>query len=198
MKTKHNIDTEMSAQNCGTKEQGGVSPEANTDKTLPVSPVFELKKIMVPVDFSSCSQKAVHYAIPFAKKFGAELVLLHVVEPLVLLGAPEGVTEEVVESTEDVQQRLQNMRKLVPADIATKTLVRQGSPHFEIIEVAKEFGIDLVILSTHGRTGLEHVLIGSTAERVVRRLGCPVLVVREHEHDFIHVANFTEETEVAI
>lgn len=180
------------------KEPAGLSPEAQADTTVPVSPVFELKKILVPVDFSSCSQKALHYAIPFAKKFGAELLLLHVVEPLVLVGAPEGMTEDVVESTEDVQNRLRGVRESVPADIATRTLVRAGSPHFEIIGVAKEFGVDLVILSTHGRTGLEHVLIGSTAERVVRRLGCPVLVVREHEHDFIHVANFAEETEVAI
>ena len=66
-----------------------------------------------------------------------------------------------------------------------KTLVRTGSPADEIVDAAKEMGVDLIILSTHGRTGLKHLLLGSMTENVVRRAPCPVLVVREREREFV-------------
>jgi universal stress protein A len=68
---------------------------------------------------------------------------------------------------------------------AAETLLRVGRPETEILNTAREIDCDLIILSTHGRTGLAHVFMGSTAEQIVRRAGCPVLVVREREHEFL-------------
>jgi nucleotide-binding universal stress UspA family protein len=150
-------------------------------------PAFQLKKILVPVDFSKCSAKALEYAVPFARQFGSELVLLHVIPPAVMLQTSEFATQGIYESMEAAKESLERMRQSVGDEISSRSLVRNGSPHVEIIDAAKELDIDLIILSTHGRTGLAHILLGATAERVVRRAGCPVLVVREHEHQFIHV-----------
>lgn len=155
-----------------------------------VLPVFQLKKILVPVDFSECSRKALQYAIPLARQFGAELTLLYVMEPLVLLPTAEALPQVMAESAEDAQASLEILRETVGDDLACQTLVRDGSPHLEIVDAAKALDIDLIILSTHGRTGLGHILLGGTAEKVVRRAGCPVLIVREHGHEFIHVGGF--------
>lgn len=181
----------------GMGEDLPLSPK-ETPRTQPASTkgaemqrVFQLKKILVPVDFSKCSIKALQYAIPFARQFGAELTLLHVIQPAVVLQSSEMMLPGVPESTEDALQSLEELRKSIREDIASKSLVRTGSPHIEILDAAKELDIDLVVLSTHGRTGLSHILLGNTVEKVVRRAGCPVLVVREHEHEFINVVEFT-------
>jgi len=157
-------------------------PTEATGKAAANGPAFELKKILVPVDFSDCSRKALRYALSFARQFGAELTLLHVVQPY--LPVAEMALVET-ESTEDAHEALQELRGLVGDEVPCRTLVRTGSPPYEILGAAKELGIDLLILSTHGRSGLEHVLMGSTTDKVVRQAGCPVLVVREHEHEFI-------------
>jgi len=173
----------------GAKETPASPPEPGRAEA--VLPVFQLKKILVPVDFSSCSKKALQYAIPLARQFGAELMLLHVIEPAVVLPMSETLPQVIVEPDETARQNLEEFREAVGEGISSKTLMRSGSPHLEILDAAKELDIDLVILSTHGRTGLSHVLLGGTAEKVVRRLACPVLVVREHEHEFIRVGDFT-------
>jgi nucleotide-binding universal stress UspA family protein len=74
------------------------------------------------------------------------------------------------------------------ADLQTEPIIRLGTAHTEIVRIARELGIDLIILSTKGRTGLAHVFLGSTAEKVVRHASCPVLVVREHGRDFVEAA----------
>jgi universal stress protein A len=150
-------------------------------------PVFKLKHILVPVDFSACSQKALQYAIPFARQFGARLTLLFVVQPYLPVadmvpldvGAIEGQMRETGE------KELAALRKSIEPDVTAATVLRVGQPHLEIVRAARELKADLVIVSTHGRTGLSHVLMGSTTERVVRHAGCPVLVLREHEHEFL-------------
>lgn len=152
-----------------------------------MAPVIHLKKILVPVDFSKASKKALQYANSFAGQFGAELTLLHVIQPAVTAPAFDTLPQELAETTEDAERSLADFRSTVDDGILTKCLIRKGSPHMEIIDLAKELEVDLVVLSTHGRTGLSHVLLGSTAEKVVRRAGCPVLIVREHEHEFIDV-----------
>lgn len=150
-------------------------------------PIFRLKKVLVPVDFSKCSLKALQYAIPFVRQFGAELTLLHVITPVVLLHASEALPQGTAESTACAQQSLEDLRSSLDPGISAKTVVRTGSAHLEILDAAKELDIDLAILSTHGHTGLGHFLMGNTVEKVVRRIGCPVLVVREHEHEFIRI-----------
>jgi nucleotide-binding universal stress UspA family protein len=169
---------------------GGVAVELGPEETRftvlqgPL-PAFRLKKIMVPVDFSECSNKAIQYAVPFAKQFGAEVVLLHLVEPYPQV--PEMAPIDI-ENLQDAKKQMEACRR-ASCSISVKTLVRVGEATTGIIEAAKELDIDLIILSTHGRTGVARVFLGSTAERVVRLAPCPVLVVRERERDFVAEAN---------
>jgi len=146
-----------------------------------------IKKILVPMDFSDCSQKALEYAIPFAMQFGAKLILLHVVEPYVPMPDVTTVDWGVIDAQlrESAQEQLKRLRQSLGKEVKSEAEFRFGRPEFEIVQLAKELDIDLIILSTHGRTGLAHAFLGSTTERVVRHAGCPVLVVREREHDFV-------------
>jgi len=156
-------------------------------------PLFQLSRILVPLDFSDCSKKALDYAIPFARQFGAELTLLHVVKPYPPIAEMGPVDPETLQ---DEQTNLEALRGVVGTAVPAKTFVRVGDPDVEIIQAAKDHRIDLIILSTHGRRGLNRLLLGSTAEKVVRQAGCPVLIVRENEHDFI-VSGSTNMTENA-
>ena len=173
------------------ENRGGVRVELGPQETqLPTSETspreqteFALKEILVPVDFTECTDKALSYALPFARQFGASLTLLHVVEP-VLAAASEAVLVEVP-SDDDVKRALANLRTRLEEQTQCRTILRKGNAVKEIIDVASEQNCDLIILSTHGRTGLDRLISGSTAEKVVRRAGCPILVVRPHEHDFV-------------
>ena len=147
---------------------------------------FKLKKILVPVDFSDCSIKALEYAIPFAKQFDAELVLLNVIEPYPPVPQMELVDVEMIQ---DSLRDLETLREEVGDDILCRSDVRTGIPHVEIVQEAKQNGIDLIILATHGYKGLSHVFLGSTAEKVVRNAPCPVLTVRQSEREFVSPQN---------
>jgi nucleotide-binding universal stress UspA family protein len=154
----------------------------------PATSPFRLKKILVPIDFSDCSKKALQYAIPLAEQNGAALTLLYVVSTNYTVGEYGGIDyasleAEILASGEKELCKLvvDEVRGEVPAD----TIVRTGSPALSIIEAAQSLAADLIVVSTHGRTGLKHALLGSVAEHVVRRAPCPVLVVREEEHEFV-------------
>ena len=88
-------------------------------------------------------------------------------------------------SREFGEEELQILRQSIQTEISCSTILKFGKAYREIVDVAKENGVDLIIISTHGYTGLSRALLGSTTEQVVRRAGCPVLVVREIEHDFL-------------
>jgi len=156
------------------------------DSSLPPVPLQELRlnRILLPVDFSDCSRKAMTYASSFARQFQAELLLLHAVEP----AAPAAMAAEFVppegESLEEAAKLLATWRNTCGAP-SSKAVIRTGVAHQEIVRAAEEGNVDLIVIGTHGRRGLVHFLLGSTAERVVREAGCPVLVVREREHDFV-------------
>lgn len=167
----------------GTKVTQLPPPFGDKEMT-PAMPSFKLKQILVPVDFSQCTEKALLYAVPFARQFGAALTLLHVVEPPYLPASEMGVVVEV-ESREDAQKELEKLGTRLAATVPCQTVIRKGSAQIETIDAAKALGSDLIILGTHGRTGVERLLMGSTVEKVVRRAGCPILIVRPHEHDFI-------------
>lgn len=154
----------------------------------PDSTLLNLKKILVPSDFSPASEKAFKYALRFAKQFETELTLLHVLEPL----PPSfmGITPAPALSEKDRASVEKNLRVLVASARAVgvtraKSTVRTGLASHEILEAAKELDVDLIVIATHGFTGWKHFCIGSTAERVARAAPCPVLVVREKEHEFI-------------
>jgi len=154
-----------------------------------VPALLGIKSILVPTDFSAPSKKALDYAVPFAEQFGAKLTLLHVVEPV---ATPDFANSFPLMMENDkvmaaCKAHLQSLvkQKAIDPKLVEKTLVRQGRSFHEIVDAARTLKMDLIIISTHGYTGLKHALLGSTAERVVRHAPCPVLVVRECEREFV-------------
>jgi universal stress protein A len=151
---------------------------------------IELSRILVPIDFSEHSKKALQYAIPFAEQFKASIDLLYVVEPTIYpadfsfgqVGFPNVEDELRERGAEELKSLIaKEIGKRVPA----KQVIRTGKAFYEIREYAREESMDLIIIATHGHSGVEHVLFGSTAEKVVRHAPCPVLVVRMGEKEFV-------------
>jgi universal stress protein A len=143
---------------------------------------MRLTRILVPVDFSASSEAAVNYALELARPFEAAVHLLNVVEDPLAAGvwSAQAYTAEIaglqVNLVRDAEARL---RESVPPGAATvSTEVRTGRAERQILDVARERSIDLIVMGTHGRTGIAHVVMGSVAERVVRHAPCPVLTVR--------------------
>ena len=166
--------------------------------------MIALKHILVPTDFSETSDAAVRYGIAFAKAFHATLHLLHVASRQDLEVMLEGyrvVEAELPDSTtcalalEDVIEKGQEEllgRLLTDQDrqgLTTKYVLQEsdaaGGPSVEIVRYAQSQEIDLIVLGTHGGGAMAHMLMGSVAERVVRKAPCPVLTVRHHEHEFL-------------
>jgi nucleotide-binding universal stress UspA family protein len=146
------------------------------------------QRILVPVDFSTPSLKAVRYAVAFAERSGATIQLVNVVEPPFILGDPQNAALLLPgqEAIKDAQERLLNLAvEVARGAVPVVTQVRQGKPCQEIVALAEEMKADLIIIATRGYTGFKHVLLGGTAERVVRQAPCPVLTVRERECEFI-------------
>ncbi len=149
-----------------------------------------LRKILVPHDFSDYSLHALKYAVTFAGHFKSELIILHVVEPIVYpadfsfgqVSIP-AMEEEIRKHSEE--QLGEVITTKVPSEINAVALIKTGKPFVEIIDVAKQENVDLIVISSHGRTGMDHVLFGSTADKVVRKAPCPVLTIRPHEHEFV-------------
>lgn len=143
-----------------------------------------IKKILVPVDFSDYSKHALRYAIDFAKHFNAEIVLISVIEPMIY-PADFSMGQVAIPATdqnlhERIEKELEELEKQEIADkVKSKRIIKSGKPFYEINETAREENIDLIIIATHGHTGVEHLLFGSTAEKVVRKAPCPVLSLRE-------------------
>lgn len=143
---------------------------------------LRIKSILVPLDFSAPSKKALDYAVAVAKQFRAKLTLLHVVEPVGtadFAAAFPLVMEDdklMAAAKRELETTVKSAR--IPRSMLEMVLVRFGRSFHEIAEAARTRKVDLVIISTHGYTGLKHVLLGSTTERVVRHAHCPVLVVR--------------------
>ncbi len=186
MKTKSHV-TKTAKKNVKTTTAKRVRTQAK--KSLLSSIV--LKKILVPIDFSEHSKKALQYAIPFAKAFQASLTLLYVVEPTVYpadfsfgqIGFPD-IEAELREKGERELHTLAN--ETIHGVVPSATIVKVGLPFVEVISYAQKEEIDLIVAATHGHTGVEHILFGSTVEKIVRKAPCPVLVVRTDEHDFIN------------
>jgi universal stress protein A len=174
------------------KGEGRSATEPRKSPALvPLVPAhIQIKSILAPVDFSNQSMKAVHYALSFAEQYGARIILLNVVEPAVYPSELGYIPSEIEALHENVmtgaRERLQSLvRDQLPRGIPVEQQIRVGSPYLEITAAARELDVDLIVVATHGYTGLKHVFLGSTAERVIRHASCPVLTVREREHDFV-------------
>ena len=142
-----------------------------------------IRRVLVPTDFSKVSAKAVELAIEIAAPAGAELVLLHVVQPFVAISPdPTGAASAAMAVL--AEQENLSARKLATLAAATRRrhqktrgLVRTGSTHGVVLETAARTGADLIVMGTQGRSGISHLLLGSVAEKVVRLAPCPVLTV---------------------
>ncbi len=134
---------------------------------------------LVPTDFSADADYALEYAMTLASKLQAKLTLLHVIEPLAV-GSVESMPYLFMQDLEDkiTQAMAPYHARVTAAGLACDYSIVHGVPFQIIIETARTAHVDLIIMGTHGRTGLRHVLLGSVAERVVRLAPCPVLVVR--------------------
>ena len=140
-------------------------------------------KILTAIDFSENSDRAFEYALTLATKFDAELTIMHVVnEPVDLRGfyVPHISFEQLEKEIEDGAMKM--MDEFCGARLGAfsnyKTAIVTGIPYDEITRKADEIGASLIVLGTHGRTGLDHLIFGSTAERVVRSANCPVMTIR--------------------
>jgi nucleotide-binding universal stress UspA family protein len=172
-------ETQPNAEETGAKAHADKAAGTAKPVTDPLRPA----RLLVPVDFSDCSLRAMDYAIALAERFDSKIILLHVVEPavypenyLVVSPALDETNQNLLESA---RERLADLgRRRIGHRLQAETLVRMGRAHSEIPDTAKALGADLIVLGTHGYTGLKHALLGSTAERVVRHGPCPVLTVR--------------------
>lgn len=146
------------------------------------------KKILCPVDFSQFTEEILGYAAEIAKRFGSELHLLHVIPnlnyftpyesfltPENLVAIERNIEGEVAKDFEKISKKL---------DIPFTRVIKTGVTFVEIIDYVRDNGIDLVVMGTHGRSGIEHILIGSVAEKVVRKAPCPVLTIRPKDKAF--------------
>lgn len=150
---------------------------------------FEIKKVLVPIDFSDYSKSSLKYAVNFAKNFKASLILVYVVEPVIY--PPDFSMGQIaipaagVEMDKRAKEELDKLaEKEIPSGLSVKKIIKTGKPFVEIIETAADEDADLIIIATHGHTGVEHILFGSTAEKVVRKAPCPVLTLREPAKGF--------------
>ena len=144
-----------------------------------------ITNILVPVDFSAHSDRAFRYAATLAHRLGAKLALLHVVEDPLVTGAwnaevyVPNVPELLNNLISGAERQLATLKESATAlGVTTETAVITGRPAHTIVEQAKDGGFDLIVMGTHGRTGLSHVVMGSVAERVVQKANCPVLTMR--------------------
>ncbi|MEZ5404635.1 MAG: universal stress protein [Verrucomicrobiia bacterium] len=146
-----------------------------------------LKKILVPIDFSQPCLKAMDYALVLAQHFGSQIILVHVIRKInpatrIVVDRPK-----LQNRLKEEGQRLLNtfVKKHICLKVSLDKIIRTGVPFDEIVMTAKRYNVDAIVIATHGYSGLKHITMGSTAERVVRYAPCPVLVVREKEHEFI-------------
>ncbi|HUY18790.1 MAG TPA: universal stress protein [Candidatus Binataceae bacterium] len=144
---------------------------------------MDIERILVPIDFSEPSLAVLDDAVEFSRPYEARLTILYVVEggssasPLLVDGTALGEREKTA-----AEKKLARLaEQIAKRGIECITLLRFGVAHAEILATAKRIKANLIIMSTHGRTGLAHVLIGSVAERVVREATCPVMTIRTAE-----------------
>ncbi|MEA2064291.1 MAG: universal stress protein [Gemmatimonadota bacterium] len=150
-----------------------------------------IKRILFPTDFSEYSKKALPYAVSFASRYGAEVHVLHVFEQRVhpsfyildkstVFDIDDSLKDRALDALDEfVYQELRQ-------EVQFNCEVTSGTPFLEIINYARAREIDLIVIATHGLTGLEHMILGSTTERVVRKAPCPVLSIKDPEHEFVH------------
>lgn len=152
--------------------------------------MIKIERILFPTDFSPCAEHALKYALMFALEQRAKLYVLHVISDM---NTPTVFGLElypVLKDYEKIEEKAkQVIQQVIPEQflkkIEVENIIVQGTPFVEIIKCAKKNNVDLITIATHGRTGISHVLMGSTAEKIVRMAPCPVLTIKHPEHEFV-------------
>ena len=164
-----------------------VSQKATEHPSVDSSSELQLKRILVPTDFSESSERALKYAIRLGRPYKAEIVVLHVFhlkEYLGLLSQREDIDSAIANQVLDASksgamEKLEDLvRRVDGKDVVVLPILLIGVPFEEIVRYGGEHEADLIVMPTHGRTGLAHFLLGSTTERVISHSACPVLVIR--------------------
>ncbi len=150
--------------------------------------MISLKKILCPIDHSDCSKEALRYAVSFAMKDKAKVILLHIIDIRFFNEELDSISAQVP-NEETIEQLKVKLLDCIPEEIRddmdVEAIVAQGVPFAEIISTAKEKEIDMIVIGSHGRTGISHMMLGSVSEKVVRKAPCPVLTVRQSDHEFV-------------
>lgn len=153
--------------------------------------MLTLKTVLVPTDFSEASESALRYGKAMAEAFGASLHVVHVMEDLLAHAwAAEVYVSSMPQLRDEIEKESrQRLGALLAEDerqrLRVQTALLAGNPFIEIIRYAKSHDVDLIVMGTHGRGPIAHMLLGSVAEKVVRKSPCPVLTVREAQHEFV-------------
>ncbi len=152
--------------------------------------MISIRSILVPLDLSEYAAHALPYARELATTFGATLHLLHVVDTQWVAGAggtafPEYGDNLMQRFEDDGLKALTQVAASLPQEVPVTTAVRIGPPHVQVVQYARELDVDLIVIATHGRSGLRHALIGSVAEKIVQMAPCPVLSMKNPEHEFV-------------
>jgi nucleotide-binding universal stress UspA family protein len=150
---------------------------------------MEIKSILFPTDFSQGARAAMDHALSLARDYDAQLILLYVIQDISIAEWYIPSSLSVTDLVEDMQKSAWNEMDKWAAEVSgavknVEKMVVRGVPFVEIIKTAKERKTDLIVIGTHGRTGIDHMLFGSTAEKVVRKAPCPVLTVRMTGKEF--------------
>jgi nucleotide-binding universal stress UspA family protein len=153
--------------------------------------MLTLKTVLVPTDFSDASESALRYGKAMARAFGASLHVVHVMEDLLAHAwAAEVYVATMPQLRDEIEKESRQRLGTLLTDgerteLRAETALLAGNPFLEIVRYAKAHNIDLIVMGTHGRGPIAHMLLGSVAEKVVRKSPCPVLTVREAQHEFV-------------
>ncbi|MEJ2635731.1 MAG: universal stress protein [Calditrichia bacterium] len=169
--------------------QGSVAEKVVRMSPVPVLTIhrsvtqFQVNKILVPLDFSFNCKDATDYALSLAKKFKSTLEFIHIIEQDIHPSFYASGVDSIFQIDTGLKERvIENMKGFLadqlPPELTANFVVKEGKAHKEIVEHAKENGIDMIVIATHGLTGLDYILLGSTTEKVVRWANCPVFTVR--------------------
>ena len=139
--------------------------------------MLSFRTILHPTDFSECSNYAFHVACSLARAHGTRVILVHVTSDLVALVPFVTLPPDPSDIREQLQKQLSDLQSSEP-DVRIDRHLREGDPGTEILRLAQEIKCDLIVMGTHGRTGLGRLLVGSVAEQVLRKAPCPVLTVK--------------------
>ena len=146
--------------------------------------MFPVKKILCPLDFSEHSMEALENAIELAQNLSSKLILVHVISPIPVVPTPSHPSEFNLASYREMLEESSGktmdtiIEDNIPHDLEYEKIIKSGDPAQEIDKVAEEKDVDLMVISTHGRSGLQHLLFGSVAEKIIRHSACPVLTIK--------------------